>query len=170
LPLLFHFLLQIKAVLGVLMQSINLAQLLDLDVGLQHQGFSETRASKADVTYPGLSFKLDQIDVMGAPAGLRTIAVNPRHVGVALETQLSESHKEQTILLETIAAAVTQQYFSSERFAVELDALVTKHIDVFVGNVLQVQEMQIPQCLQIYLRRSGVSDSLEIQIQKIIRH
>jgi hypothetical protein len=45
---------------------------------------------------------------MGAPAGLGTVAVNTRHIGMALETQLNESHEKQAILLETITAAPAQ--------------------------------------------------------------
>ena len=154
----------------VFVQSVDLSQLLDFDVGLQHQGLPETRAAETDVTNPGLSFELHQVDVMGAPAGLGTVAVNARHVGVALETQLGERHEKQTILLEAITAALTQQYFSGQRFRVELDALVAEHIDVLVGNVLQVQKVQIPQGFQIHDGRSGIPDPLEIEIQKVIRH
>jgi hypothetical protein len=117
-----------------------------------------------------LSFKLDHVDVMRPAARLGAITVNTRHVGVALETELGKRHGKQTILLEAIATAVTQQNFSSQRFAIELHALVAKHIDVFVRNVLQMQEMQISQRLQIHLRRLAILDSLEIQIQKVIRH
>jgi hypothetical protein len=47
---------------------------------------------------------------------------------------------------------------------------VAKHVNVLVGNVLQVQKMQIPQGLQIRHGRSGILYSLEIEIQKVIRH
>ena len=91
-------------------------------------------------------------------------------LGWHLKPSSVERHEEQAVLLETVAAALAQQYLSGQRLRVELHALAAEHVDVLVRNVLQVQKMQIPQGLQIRNGRSGIPDALEIEIQKLFRH
>ena len=47
---------------------------------------------------------------------------------------------------------------------------MAKHVDVLVGNVLQMQKVQIPQGLQIHPGRLGILNSLEVEVQEVIVH
>ncbi len=77
-------------------------------VWLQNQRVPETRAAKAHVTKPGLSFKFHQINLMGSPARLGAITVNTRHIGMALKTKFSKHRQKQTILLKAVTATLPQ--------------------------------------------------------------
>ena len=107
---------------------------------------------------------------MGTSTRARTIAVHPRHIGMELEAQFGKRHGKQAVLLEAITATLSQQYFARQGILIQLDGLVAKYTDVLVRNVLQVQQVQIPQGLQIHSRRLGIANSREIMIQEITVH
>ena len=142
-------LLQVEPVYVALVQPVDLAQLLLLDVRLQHQGMPEARSAEAHVAQPGFTVELDQVHVVRASAGLGPVAMDARQVGMEPEAQLGESGGKQAVLLEAIAAAPAQQDSLHERIPVEPGALVAENVDVLVRNLLQVQEVQLPQRLQI---------------------